>query len=89
MPKFRKKPIIIEAVQYNGYEEISGTNLVSREVREFLGDDLDYHVLEDGLLIPTLEGDMLVRPSDWLIRGVNDEIYPCKNDIFQKTYERV
>lgn len=43
---------------------------------------------EMGLLIPTLEGLMLARQNDWVIRGVSGELYPCKPDIFEKTYER-
>lgn len=43
----------------------------------------------DHILIPTLEGDMCARPGDWIIKGVNGEYYPCKPDIFEKTYEAV
>jgi hypothetical protein len=41
------------------------------------------------LHIPTLEGDMIARPGDYIIKGVNGEFYPCKPDIFAKTYEEV
>ena len=41
------------------------------------------------LIIPTLEGDMKASPGDWIITGVNGEQYPCKPDIFEKTYQRV
>ena len=40
-------------------------------------------------MIPTLEGDMLVRPGDYIIKGVQGEFYPCKPDIFEQTYEEV
>jgi hypothetical protein len=60
MPRFRKKPVVIEAV-----------HLMRR------------------IEIETLEGTMTGNPGDWLITGVNGEQYPCKDDIFQKTYEPV
>ena len=43
----------------------------------------------DHILIPTLEGDIRAEPGDWIIKGVNGEFYPCKPDIFEKTYESV
>jgi hypothetical protein len=43
----------------------------------------------EDLLIPTLEGDMLAVPGDWIIRGIKGEFYPCKPDIFEATYEAV
>ncbi|MEZ0396825.1 MAG: hypothetical protein ABWK53_10410 [Anaerolineales bacterium] len=58
MPKFRKKPVVIEAVQ-----------------------------LTQRVVISTPEGEMIGNPGDWLITGVNGEQYPCKNEIFRKTYE--
>jgi hypothetical protein len=60
MPQFRKKPVIVEAVQ-----------------------------LTRKTTIETLEGTMVGNPGDWLITGINGEQYPCKDDIFQKTYEPV
>ena len=39
--------------------------------------------------IKTLEGTMIGEPGDWLIKGINGELYPCKNDIFERTYEEV
>ena len=48
------------------------------------------YLMRDGvLIIHTLEGDMTVSEGDWIIKGVNGEFYPCKDDIFQKTYEKV
>ena len=99
MPKFRKKPVVIEAVQLN-WQNWS-------QVCEFLGDSFrparmtkeysdDCGEQRDGgsrdfieMTIPTLEGDMLARHGDWLIKGVNGEFYPCKPDIFEKSYEPV
>lgn len=60
MSKYRKKPVVIEAVRLTERTEIV-----------------------------TLEGVMVGNPGDWLITGVNGEQYPCKNDIFEKTYEPV
>lgn len=83
--KFRKKPVVIEAVQFTGgnYDGIG----------QFLGDQVVFSidVTKSGssILIPTLEGEMTASPGDWIIRGVNGEYYPCKPDIFDKTYERV
>ena len=77
--KFRKKPVVIEAVQYTGknqnevadfYPEVSGA-FGSRKI-----------------FIRTLEGNMEATPGDWIIKGVKGEFYPCKPDIFDATYEK-
>jgi len=82
--KFRKKPIVIEAVKWDG--NLSTvlpllSNSSTREVEQELGSKL--------LQIKTLEGVMTANIGDWIIRGVSGEIYPCKPDIFEKTYEPV
>jgi hypothetical protein len=78
MPMFRKKPVVIEAVQWSG--------LNNNEVRDFCRPVK----LQDGKLrIPTLEGHIWASPGDWIIKGVNGEFYPCKPDIFEKTYDQV
>ena len=76
--KYRKKPIVIEAVKWTGS--------ITPEIEDLLG---EVKVLPKGssLLIPTLEGVMEARQGDYIIRGVNGELYPCKPDIFKKTYE--
>lgn len=77
--KYRKKPVIVEAVQYKG-------NNVN-EIVEFTGKhNIDYG---DRLKIKTLEGDMIANINDYIIRGVSGEFYPCKPDIFEQTYEVV
>lgn len=94
MSRFRKKPVVIEAVQYpvNEYADNPFTfpeapawlqvAIDDGTIRaEFRGEDYWY------LIIKTLEGDMLVTPDDWIIRGVRDELYPCKPDIFAAIYE--
>lgn len=80
MPSFRKKPVVIEAVQY-----VPATP--ERELLAMLEGCVGWHMTDEGIVIPTLEGDHLARPGDWIIRGVKGELYPCKPDIFQATYE--
>lgn len=85
MPMFRKKPVVIEAVQF------VGGSVSAMECVRFGGlPETAYTNLADGteyLQIPTLEGTMRADVSDWIIRGVGGEFYPCKPDIFAKTYE--
>jgi len=85
MSKFRKKPVIIDAVQFKT-EDI----LNHMELAEFLRLSERRH-WRDGndLIISTLEGEMRAGPGDWIIKGVAGEFYPCKNDIFKMTYEPV
>lgn len=85
--KFRKKPVIIEAIQFVDNMK----NLV--DIHKFVGED-NSTVREDFsdrdnpvLKIETLEGTMTASVGDWIIKGVNGEFYPCKPDIFEKTYE--
>lgn len=77
MAKYRKKPVVIEAVQYTGQN--------FGEMDEFVGGDAE---LRDGqLFIATLEGEMRASLGDWIIKGVKGEFYPCKPEIFEATYE--
>lgn len=89
MPKFRKKPIVIDAVKYTGRGNIADT-----APPDWIWGALKSGILyatngDDPFIIKTLEGDMTVDPGDWIIRGVNGELYPCKPDIFEKTYDPV
>ena len=78
--KYRKKPLVIEAVQYKrgmkhkalspAYDYMSGKTSI-------------------GVGIDTPEGFMLINEGDWIIKGVKGEFYPCKPDIFEATYEKV
>jgi hypothetical protein len=84
VPKFRKKPVVIEAKQYGGSWHSA------MDIRAWIGGDklLSHEV--NGLraiVIPTLEGDHTAMPGDWIIKGVKGEFYPCKPDIFALTYE--
>jgi len=97
MPKFRKKPVVIEAVQltWANWSEICIFASVGKlENGRPTGTDKDMegNPLPDGgpgLLIPTLEGLHLAMPGDWIICGVKGEFYPCKPDLFDATYELV
>lgn len=79
MPLFRKKPVTIEARQY------TRVALEAEQVALWSGGNQT----DEGLIIHTLEGDHLARYGDWIIKGVHGEFYPCKPDIFEKTYEPV
>lgn len=77
--KYRKKPVVIEAVQW------VGNNL--SDIETFIGRNVKNK--ETTIVIRTLEGDMEASIGDYIIKGVNGEFYPCKPDIFDKTYEEV
>ena len=92
--KYRKKPVVIEAFQYDG-------DLIDSRGKYYVP-DWAKQAYENGILfyeetenspsemfVKTLEGNMLASVGDYIIRGVNGEIYPCKPDIFEKTYEPV
>lgn len=85
--KYRKKPVIIEAIQF----EDNSDRII--EIHEFMGGDTIRVNYEDKdnpyLKIETLEGIMKASVGDYIIKGVNGEFYPCKPDIFEKTYKRV
>lgn len=82
--KYRKKPVVIEAELFDGsnhidiYEFTNGQSSPRVSTNESFGMPL---------IIPTLEGDMIASPGDVIIKGVNGEFYPCKPDIFAKTYD--
>lgn len=84
MPKFRKKPVEIEAIQYvPGGQSLVESWMVGHGARNQFG------VAFDNVVIHTLEGTMTANPGDWIIRGVKGEFYPCKPDIFATTYDEV
>ena len=80
MPKFRKKPVVIEAEQYHYGRMLSPS--ASGVCVSLKCDNANPH-------IHTLEGLMTVGNGDWVITGVQGERYPCKPDIFEQTYEPV
>ena len=85
MKKYIKKPVVIQAVEYNGANK--------EEIEAFVEKKLDtvYTELKEPLelKIPTLEGDMKASKGDYIIKGINGEFYPCKPDVFEKTYDVV
>jgi len=82
MAKYRKKPVVIEAIQW------TGDNL--KECLDFMKfSNRTRTVYRDKIIIHTLEGAMTASIGDYIIKGVSGEFYPCKPDIFEKTYEKV
>ncbi|MEG0260548.1 MAG: hypothetical protein RR651_11810 [Lysinibacillus sp.] len=94
MPKYRKKPVVIDAIQFT-----NDTETIIRVV-EWV-EDLDMstsmigmnatviNIREHGYFIDTLEGKMKVDFNDYVIKGIAGEFYPCKPEIFEQTYEKV
>lgn len=89
MSKFRKKPVVIEAVQYicgsepHNYSQFNTDEVIAfgeGKVRSNLPNDVR-------LVVSTLEGDIYASVGDWIIKGIKGEFYPCKPDIFEATYE--
>jgi hypothetical protein len=100
MHLFRKKPVIIEALQFESLALLEGEvfrihfnteEALPKWVRDAIIDDTLCPNFKDGksLVVTTLEGDHIASPGDWIIRGVKGEIYPCKPDIFAMTYDPV
>lgn len=92
--KFRKKPVVVFAIQYNGinhHELIIFTNKAAKYQAAVGSSDDGNGGLQSysKLTIHTPEGEMLVSENDWVIQGVKGEFYPCKPDIFADTYEKV
>jgi len=87
MPKYRKKPVVIEAVKF--------TRDNFQEIRDFT--DYQAHTLTierriNGIatcIIPTLEGQHIATEGDFIIKGIIGEFYPCKPDVFEQTYELI
>lgn len=89
--KYRKKPIAIEAFQYDG--DFTYSNGTPYEAPEWIFQALEngtmYFAGQGELIIKTLEGDHHVSVGDYIIKGIAGELYPCKPDIFTATYEPV
>lgn len=87
MAKYRKKPVVVEAEQFIVWN--------NRETPAFIKlHDVTFPVYKNDngepyVIIPTLEGQHIASNLDWIIKGIKDELYPCKPDIFEKTYELV
>lgn len=89
MAQFRKKPVVIEAVQFDGsWRSVRSLRPGPNEIR-FI-DRREAGTYDTNQLdIRTLEGVMTANEGDWIIRGIAGEIYPCRADIFDATYEAV
>ena len=79
--KFRKKPVVIDAVEWKGDNFIEVDNFITIPHETFPSQGI--------VKIPTLEGILVARIGDYIIKDVNEDFYPCKPDIFEKTYEIV
>lgn len=88
--KFKKRPVIVNAWPIAPLlkNAASAWKQLPEEVREAYEQGI-FVFCSDKICIKTLEGNMVGLPSDWLIQGVKGEFYPCKPDIFEKTYEAV
>jgi hypothetical protein len=79
--RYRKKPVIIEAIQWDG------THGGADAIASAFGVDAKRLEFGNGVLdVVTLEGSLSASPGDWIIRGIKGELYPCKPDIFAATY---
>lgn len=96
--KYRKKPVVVEAIkldwstwsdicEFVSKDAFGGGVYLDNDTFEELSEGEVSHTM--GLKIKTLEGTHLARQGDYIIKGVNGEFYPCKPDIFEKTYEKV
>ena len=89
MTLYRKKPVVIEAMQVQ-----FGNNDVVSEIMKWAGSNVSFYNYDPekngfaSAKVRTLEGTMFVSDGDFIIQGVNGEFYPCKPDIFEKTYEK-
>ena len=85
MAKYRKKPVVIDAWEFDGGLDFSKT--LPAEVKDI---KTGIRLTQDSKLrIPTLEGEMFASIGDFIIKGIQGEFYPCKPDIFHKTYDLV
>jgi len=84
MAQYRKKPVVIDAMQFTDEMKDRVFNFVTCNCYPDFTDDG-----KPALRIQTLEGDMTANIGDWVIKGVKGEFYPCKPDVFEMTYEEI
>lgn len=96
MAKYRKKPVVIEAMQLKEDNILQMEEFIEDKKIEIDGmyasakfEDYKNTICKKGRIIKTLEGNMRADMGDYIIKGVQGEFYPCKPDIFHKTYEKV
>jgi ADP-heptose:LPS heptosyltransferase len=89
--KYRKKPVVIEAVEWTGnnLEEIIAFTGLHPSAEKWSWEKYEEIVKKEGLKIFTLEGTHFANIGDYIIKGVKGEFYPCKPDIFEATYESI
>ena len=89
--KYRKLPIEIEATQWQTFGDHPSVTAVPRLVYQSYGQFCEHDGLGYGIhgWVGTLEGGHIVCPNDWIIKGVQGELYPCKPAVFDATYEAV
>ncbi len=88
MPKFRKKPVVVDA--FKASDLIRDAKVGFSSLPQCVQEVCTGWVIQDRQIdIPTLEGTMTAGYGDWIIRGVKGEFYPCKHHIFEATYEPV
>lgn len=91
--KYRKKPVVIEAMQWDGSNHRGMFDFLDGSFRSHMATNgtnfyIDHAKVAGGLVIKTLEGEHLASIGDYIIKGVKGEFYPCKPDIFEQTYEK-
>ena len=99
MKKYRKKPVVIEAVEWNGRNQREMFDFLTNYAKKNCTVSLDEYTFRidlvnggcqtGNLIIKTLEGEMTANVGDFIIKGVAGEFYPCKPEIFEATYELV
>ena len=87
MRKFRKKPVVIEAVQFDGTIQMAMT--LHKQYGDTPITDPDTDAYLGAVIVETLAGGVVVSKDDWILTGVKNERYPCKPDIFEATYDEV
>jgi hypothetical protein len=89
--KFRKKPVVIEAIQWTGdnLEDIIKFTGLHHSALKWTWEEYQEVVRQEGLKIFTLEGSYMATIEDYIIKGIKGEFYPCKPDIFEETYDEV
>ena len=88
--KYRKKPVVIEAFQWTGGPDQTEDPEWIIDAMRIGEEEINGAWVKDGhLIIMTLEGLMRANPGDYIIQGIKGEIYPCKSDIFEQSYEKV
>ena len=90
MQKFFKKPVVIEAIQFTTNNEPNDVEMT--RIVDWINAESDMKISSHNgtsIFINTLEGEMRAECGDWIIKGVKGEFYPCKPDVFEKTYDVV